>query len=207
MAKLTDSDFMKFKLAILASGSGSNAEEIGNYFAQNALIEVALILSNKKDAGVFERASRMRIDSASFTVAEMREGHLLKKLQKHNIDFVVLAGFLLKIPVDLIKAYPNRIFNIHPALLPKFGGKGMYGSHVHKAVIEAGETESGVTIHLVNEEYDKGHILFQGKVAVRRDDTPDDLATRVLTVEHRNYAKVIEDYIISFNEETASKQG
>lgn len=198
---------MKFKLAIFASGSGSNAEAIGNYFAQSEIIEVALILSNKKDAGVFERASRMGIDSDSFTVAEMREGQVLKKLHKHKIDFVVLAGFLLKIPEDLIMAYPNCIFNIHPALLPKFGGKGMYGSHVHEAVIKAGESESGVTIHLVNEEYDKGHILFQGKVPVLPNDTPDMLASRVLTVEHNNYAKVIEDYIISFNEETASKQG
>jgi len=197
---------MKIKLAILASGSGSNAEEIVKYFADNASIEVSLILSNKNDAGVLDRAKKLGIKALSFKVYEMSEGGMLNLLREHNIHFVVLAGFLLKIPEALIAAYPDRIFNIHPALLPKFGGKGMYGIHVHEAVLQAGEPKSGITIHLVNEEYDKGRILFQGMVDVLPDDTSKALASRVLTLEHKHYARVIEEYISSINEGTASMQ-
>ena len=157
------------KIAIFASGSGSNAENIANYFSNNPNVEISLIISNNPNAYVIERAKKLNIPSVVIIGKEMKEEKLvLDTLNKYNINFIVLAGYLLKIPTYLINNYPDAIVNIHPALLPKFGGKGMYGDNVHKAVVDANETESGITIHYVNEKYDEGEIIFQAKCQIGR---------------------------------------
>ena len=183
------------KLAILASGSGSNAEKIMEHFQNSTKAKVALVASNKADAFVLERAKKFGVPSFTFTRKEMDAGLLLQKLQEEKIDWVILAGFLLKIPEDLIRAFPDHMINIHPALLPKYGGKGMYGSLVHEAVKAAGDTETGITIHLVNEQYDEGKIIFQAATSVSPDDTPDTIAEKVHALEHRYYPEVIESLI------------
>lgn len=180
------------RLAILASGSGSNAEKIMEHFQTSAKAEVALVASNKADAFVLERAKKFQVPTFTFTRKEMDAGILLEKLQDENIDYVILAGFLLKIPVELTRAFPDRMVNIHPALLPKYGGKGMYGHFVHEAVKAAGETETGITIHLVNENYDEGKIIFQAHTALNELDTPDSIAAKVHELEHKYFSKVIE---------------
>ncbi|MBN7817055.1 phosphoribosylglycinamide formyltransferase [Algoriphagus pacificus] len=180
------------RLAILASGSGSNAEKIMEHFQTSAKAEVALVASNKADAYVLERAKKFEVPTFTFTRKEMDAGILLEKLQDENIDFVILAGFLLKIPVELTRAFPDRMVNIHPALLPKYGGKGMYGHFVHEAVKAAGEKETGITIHLVNENYDEGKIIFQAHTALNELDTPDSIAAKVHELEHKYFPKVIE---------------
>ena len=180
------------RLAILASGSGSNAEKIIVHFQNSEIAEIALVASNKADAFVLERARKFDVPTFSFSRKEMDAGVLLEKLQQENIDWVILAGFLLKIPIELTRAFPNRIVNIHPALLPKYGGKGMYGSFVHEAVKAAGEKETGITIHLVNENYDEGRIVFQASVPLTPDETPDTIAEKVHALEHRHYPEVIE---------------
>ncbi|SEG36743.1 phosphoribosylglycinamide formyltransferase [Algoriphagus boritolerans] len=179
------------KLAILASGSGSNAEKIMEHFQGSTKAEIALIASNKANAFVLERAKKFGVPTFTFTRKEMDAGVLLAKLQEEKIDWVILAGFLLKIPEDLIRAFPDRMVNIHPALLPKYGGKGMYGHHVHEAVKAAGDTETGITIHLVNEHYDEGKIIFQAATKVTQDDTPDTIAQKVHVLEHRYFPEVI----------------
>lgn len=184
------------RLAIFASGSGTNAEAIMKRFVGHKSIRVELILTNKKDAGVIARAERLRVPCQVFNKTQLEEGWLLEPLKNHSIDYIILAGFLLKIPVSLIQVFPNRICNIHPALLPKYGGKGMYGHHVHEAVINAGEKESGITIHLVNEEYDKGRILFQATCPVLPEDSPDDLASRIHKLEHEHYPRVVEEFVL-----------
>ncbi len=156
---------------------------------------IALVASNKKDAYVLERAKKFKVPTFTFTRKEMEAGILLKKLKEEKIDWVILAGFLLKIPVELIRAFPDRMVNIHPALLPKYGGKGMYGSHVHEAVKAAGEKETGITIHLVNENYDEGKIVFQAHTALDELDTPDSIAAKVHELEHRYFPEVIETLI------------
>lgn len=187
-------------IAILASGSGSNAENIYNYFKDSKHIKVALIISNKQDAYVLTRAEKLNIESAVFSKNDFdTTAKVVDILKDKNIDFIVLAGFLLKVPVDIINTYPNRIINIHPALLPKFGGKGMYGDNVHKAVREANETESGITIHYVNENYDEGNIIFQAKCAVSPDDTYEDIAKKVHTLEYTHFPEVIESIILGKN--------
>lgn len=183
------------KLAILASGSGSNAEKIMEHFKSSTKAEIALIASNKADAFVLERAKKFGVPTFTFSRKEMEAGVLLEKLQEEKIDWVILAGFLLKIPEDLIRAFPNRMVNIHPALLPKYGGKGMYGHHVHEAVKAAGDTETGITIHLVNEHYDDGKIVFQAATSVTPEDTPDTIAQKVHTLEHRYFPEVIESLL------------
>lgn len=181
------------KIAILASGSGSNAENIAKYFKGNKSIEIALIISNKKDAYVHERAKSLHIESVTFSKSDFEEtDKVIDCLKNHKIDFIVLAGFLLKVPENILKAYPQKIVNIHPALLPKFGGKGMYGDHVHKAVIEAGEKESGITIHYINENYDEGDIIFQAKCPVDKNDTYEDVAKKVHTLEYMHFPIIIE---------------
>jgi len=188
------------KIAIFASGSGSNAEAIIQHFKSHTLIEVALIVSNKENAFVLERAKKHNISSIYISNVEFKSGNsVLEKLQNHNIDFIVLAGFLLLIPSVLTKHYTNKILNIHPALLPLYGGKGMYGHHVHQAVFDNFEKESGMTIHLVNEKYDEGKILHQSKVSLGSTDTPDVIATKVLALEHAFYPKIIEKYITNFS--------
>jgi len=185
-------------IAIFASGSGSNAEEIIKHFKDNPYIKVCCVLSNKKDAYVHQRAKNYNIPSYSFDNSEIadNESKVFEILTEFEINYIVLAGYLKLIPDWIIEMYPNRILNIHPALLPKFGGKGMYGINVHKAVIAKGEKESGITIHLVNSEYDKGKILFQDKCPVLPDDTPESLAMKIHSLEHRNYPKLIESFIL-----------
>ncbi|MEB2775082.1 phosphoribosylglycinamide formyltransferase [Algoriphagus sp. D3-2-R+10] len=180
------------RLAILASGSGSNAEKIMAHFQNSEKAEIALVASNKAEAFVLERAKKFEVPTFTFTRKEMDAGILLEKLQSENIDWVILAGFLLKIPVDLIRAFPDRMVNIHPALLPKYGGKGMYGSFVHEAVKAAGDSETGITIHLVNENYDEGRIVFQASTPITDSDTPDSIAEKVHTLEHKHFPEVIE---------------
>lgn len=180
------------KLAIFASGSGSNAENIVNYFENNPDVCVDVIVSNKPDAYVHERAKKLKIDSVTFSKDDLYNTEKIVDYLRHRqIDFIVLAGFLLKVPDNLLAAYPDKIVNIHPALLPKYGGKGMYGDNVHKAVVDAGEQESGITIHYVNENYDEGNIIFQAKCVVSPDDTFEDVAKKVHALEYLHFPKVI----------------
>lgn len=184
------------KIAIFASGSGSNAEQIALYFAQNANVEVALIFSNNPKAGVIERARRLHTPVVLFDKKTFYDTpKILQILQNQQIDLIVLAGFMMLVPKALVKAFPNKIVNIHPALLPKFGGQGMYGHFVHQAVVAAGETESGITIHYVNEHYDEGTIIFQATCPVLPTDTPDDVAQKIHVLEHCHYPKIIEKLI------------
>lgn len=165
------------------------------YFQNSTKAKVALVASNKADAFVLERAKKLGVPAFTFTRKEMDAGLLLQKLQEEKIDWVILAGFLLKIPEDLIRAFPDHMVNIHPALLPKYGGKGMYGSLVHEAVKAAGDTETGITIHLVNEHYDEGKIIFQAATSVTPDDTPDTIAQKVHALEHRYFPEVIDSLL------------
>lgn len=184
-------------IAILASGSGSNAEAIAKYFSLHHSIRISCIVSNRADAGVLARAERLGIPHYSFTNAEMRSGEApIKLLRELGINLVVLAGYMCLITPPWLEAFPHRILNIHPALLPSYGGKGMYGHHVHEAVVKAGEKVSGITIHLVDEEYDHGRLLLQATCPVLPDDTPDTLAGRIHALEHRYYALVIEHYLM-----------
>lgn len=187
---------MAVKIAIFASGSGSNAENLIHYFERSKHVDIVLILSNKPDAFVHERAKKLHIPSLSFTKNQFSESdYILKLLQEKKIDLIILAGFLLKVPTNLIHAYPNRIINIHPALLPKYGGKGMYGQYVHEAVVAHNEKETGISIHYVNEHYDEGTIIFQAKCAVLPTDTADDVAQRVHQLEYEHFPKVVEKFI------------
>jgi phosphoribosylglycinamide formyltransferase-1 len=181
-------------LAIFASGSGSNAEEFMKYFKNHHALKVSLVLTNKSNAGVIQRAEKFDIPCIVFSKEDLSHPEFLKILRDNKIDFIVLAGFLLKVPEYLIEAYPERILNIHPALLPKYGGKGMYGEHVHRAVLAAGENQSGITIHLVNKHYDEGRHIFQDKVIVDKDDSPESLAKKIHVLEHENYPRVAEEY-------------
>jgi len=180
------------RLAILASGSGSNAENIIRFFSSENRVEIGLIISNRSEAQVHQRAARLGIPSLTLPRETLADGLILAKILKNErIDFIILAGYLLKIPAGLISTFPNRIVNIHPALLPKFGGKGMYGNHVHQAVVDAKEQESGITIHIVNENYDQGSIVFQAKCPVYTEDSAEDVAVKVHTLEYRHYPEVI----------------
>ncbi len=180
------------KIAIFASGSGTNAENIARYFSNSEEIEIAVILSNKQRAGVHERARKLGIPSYTFSKTEFDDGELiLETLHQYGVDVIVLAGFLLKVSPPLLEAFPYKIINIHPALLPKYGGKGMYGDHVHRAVVDAGEKESGISIHYVNEEYDEGDIIFQARCEVLPGDTPADVAQKVHELEYTYFPQVI----------------
>jgi phosphoribosylglycinamide formyltransferase 1 len=186
----------KSRVAIFASGNGSNAEAIVRHFQKHPAIEVVMILSNNENAFVLQRARQLGVEAKTFTRDEFRNSEIvLRWLQEAHVTHVVLAGFLLLVPPYLISAYPNGIVNIHPALLPKFGGKGMYGAKVHEAVRQAGETESGITIHLVNERYDEGEILFQGKCAIKPGMTSEEIGRCVQELEYTHYPRVIEDWI------------
>ena len=185
------------RIAIFASGKGSNAEKIIDYFVNfSDEVEISLIVSNKPGAGVLEIAKRKNIPSIIIEKEKFFRGNgYVDELKEQNIDFIVLAGFLWKIPDALIRAYPNKIVNIHPALLPAFGGKGMYGHHVHEAVIAAGMKESGITIHLVDELYDHGKILFQATCKLSENETPESLAAQISKLEHHHYPRVIADLL------------
>ncbi|MEG1838850.1 MAG: phosphoribosylglycinamide formyltransferase [Bacteroidaceae bacterium] len=188
---------MSIKIAIMASGSGSNAENIALYFKKKRSAEIAFILSNKENAYVLERAKKLNIRSVVFSKQEFEQSdQLIDLFKKEEIDFIVLAGFLLRVPDNLLRAYPNKIVNIHPALLPKFGGKGMYGDIVHEAVVAAGETQSGITIHYINAEYDSGSIIFQATCPVLASDTAADVAAKVHQLEYQYYPQIIEKLIL-----------
>jgi phosphoribosylglycinamide formyltransferase 1 len=183
-------------IALFASGSGTNAERIISHFRSHPAVQVNLVLSNRPDAFVLERAKNHGIPSAVFGRQQFYESDdVLNILKKNNITFIVLAGFLWLVPQNILETYPGRILNIHPALLPKYGGKGMYGMKVHEAVLLAGETESGITIHRVNEKYDAGDIVFQARCPVLPGDTPENLATRIHGLEYEHYPNVIEQQL------------
>jgi phosphoribosylglycinamide formyltransferase 1 len=185
-------------IAIFASGSGTNAENIIKYFSNNSSAKVCLVLSNKRDAYVLERAAKFDIPSLFFDRDDFyTTGRVHEQLRKYNIDFIVLAGFLWLVPPSLLSGWPQRIVNIHPALLPAYGGKGMYGDRVHAAVLSNGEKESGITIHYVNAVYDNGDTIFQARCPVLADDTPETLAHRVHELEYRFFPEVIEKVITS----------
>ncbi|MBP3517975.1 MAG: phosphoribosylglycinamide formyltransferase [Parabacteroides sp.] len=186
-------------IAIFASGSGSNAENIARYFSKSETVKVAVVLSNNRNAGVHARMKKSGIPSFVFSREEFAAGGaVLAKLDEYDTDLIVLAGFMNKISAPLLEAYPGKIINIHPALLPKYGGKGMYGMHVHEAVVAAGEKETGITIHYVNEQYDEGTVIFQAKCPVLQSDTPEMVATKVHALEYAYYPKVIEDLLATF---------
>lgn len=184
------------KIAIFASGSGTNAENLIKYFSTVKGAEVVIVLSNTTDAYVLERARKHSISSVIFDRKDFYDSEKVYDiLNKHEIDFIVLAGFLWLVPLNMINKYEGRIVNIHPALLPDYGGKGMYGSRVHKAVIENGESESGITIHFVSEDYDEGNIIFQAKCPVEPNDTPDSLAARIHKLEYKYFPEVVMNVI------------
>ncbi len=185
------------RIAVLASGSGSNAQRLIEHFAQHAKAGVVLVGCDQPEASVLQRAWDLGVPTYLFNGAQLRDGTVQRELQGQRIDLVVLAGFMRLIPAELVKAFPRRIVNIHPALLPKYGGKGMYGHHVHEAVVAAKETESGITIHYVNEHYDEGEHLFQAKCPVLPNDTPESLAARIHTLEHAHYPQVVENLVNS----------
>ncbi len=183
-------------IAIFASGSGSNAEQIIRHLnGQGKGMRVTLLLSNNPKAYALERAAKLGVASLVFSREALHGGGVSETLISQNIDFIVLAGFLWLMPAAIIEAFPHRIVNIHPALLPKYGGKGMYGDNVHRAVIAAGEQESGITIHYVNAEYDSGSTIFQATCPVLPGDTPDTLAARIHELEHRHFPEVIEQVV------------
>jgi phosphoribosylglycinamide formyltransferase-1 len=185
-----------FKVAIFASGNGTNAEAIMRYFEHHDTIEVALLLSNNPEAYALRRAEKFGVDTRIFNRLEIRETTIiLDWLAEKEITHIVLAGFLWLVPQYLTEAFPNRIINIHPALLPKFGGKGMYGARVHEAVKAMNETETGITIHLVNENYDEGRVISQFSCPVDPLDTPASIAEKVHRLEYHHYPATIEQWI------------
>jgi phosphoribosylglycinamide formyltransferase-1 len=182
------------RIAIFASGSGSNAENIIKYFQDNKKAEVVLVLSNNPKAQVLNRATRLGVPNMGFNKQQLNDSTWAIENLK-DLDLIVLAGFLWKFPDHLLKALPNKVINIHPALLPKYGGKGMYGMHVHSAVVENKEEESGITIHYVNEHYDEGAIIFQAKCKVNRTDTPSDVAVKIHDLEMKHFPEVIQQIL------------
>ena len=185
------------KLAILASGNGTNAQQISEHFADNEKVKVDCIIYNRKDAYVAERAKNLGIPAVYYGRKDFFEnGKVLAYLQSRNIDWIILAGFLWLVPEEILSAFPNHIINIHPALLPKYGGKGMYGHHVHEAVIANQEKESGITIHIVDNHYDRGTTLFQAKCQLTESDTPDTLAEKIHLLEKKYFPIVIEKTIL-----------
>lgn len=185
-------------IAIFASGNGSNAENLMRYFKQHATISIDLLLCNNPTAGVIEKAKKHQTAVVVVSNSAFEDGEtVLNELQKHHIDWIVLAGFLRKIPASLIRQFPNRILNIHPALLPDFGGKGMYGKYVHEAVIAAKATKSGISIHFVNADFDEGEIIAQFETPVQPADTPLSLAEKIHTLEHQHFPMVVEETILN----------
>ncbi len=185
-------------IAIFASGSGTNAQQIAEYFRSSDLARIALILSNKPDAFVLERAKKFNIPTVTFSRNDFYESDIIMDiLKQHNIDIIVLAGFLWFVPENILRGYPRRIINIHPALLPKHGGKGMYGEKVHQAVIQSGDKRTGITIHFVNDHYDEGEIIFQDSFEVLPGDTPESIALKVHQLEYLHFPRIIETVVKS----------
>lgn len=183
------------KIAIFASGTGSNAVNVIEHFKEKKQYEF-IVFSNKKEAPVLEKAQKLDIKTYLFGRKDFYEtGEVLNILKKENIDFVILAGFLWLIPTPIIQAFPHKMINLHPSLLPKYGGKGMFGQKVHEAVITAKETESGITIHYVNEKYDEGQIIFQAKCTVEAGETPESLAQKIHSLEHLHLPKIVEETV------------
>lgn len=180
-------------IAIFASGSGTNAQKIMEHFEHNPEVRVRLVLVNNPEAGVIKRAQNFNVSVIKFNRQQFSKSNkIVEELKSNSIDLIVLAGFLWLVPQNMVSAFPNKIINIHPALLPKYGGKGMYGHHVHQAVVDAKEKESGITIHYVNENYDEGNIIAQYKCKVSTSDTPDSLAGNIHKLEHQYFSQVIE---------------
>ena len=185
-----------YKLAVFASGSGSNAENIIRHFQYHPSIEVTCICTNRSDAYVIERARKYKVPVLVFTREEFYQSEkVLDFLSQNQVNFIVLAGFLWLVPSGIIDVYANRIVNIHPALLPDYGGKGMYGDRVHEAVIKSGDRQSGITIHYVNNNYDEGDIIFQASCPVLEGDSPAELASRVHALEYMHFPVVIENLV------------
>ena len=183
------------KIVLFASGSGSNAEKIISFSKQKNSFVVDKVLCNNSNAKVLEIAKNNSISSLVFTKEEFLSESILRELIQLNPDLIVLAGFLLQIPKSIVAQFPNKIINIHPALLPKYGGKGMYGSHVHNAVFKNKEVESGITIHYVNENYDEGAFIFQKSIDIQKCISADEIAKEVLKLEHQHFAEVIEQLL------------
>lgn len=195
---MTNSGSDKINLAIMASGSGSNAEAIVKHFQHHPRVTVKIILSNKPDAYVLVRAAQFDVPTKVFSRQDFYESDkVVELLRNMKIDWVILAGFLWLVPENLLKAYPNKIINVHPALLPKYGGKGMYGMKVHQAVVTAKEKQSGITIHLLNDKYDEGPTLFQTHVDINENDTPETVAEKIHKLEHEHFPRVIEETVLS----------
>jgi phosphoribosylglycinamide formyltransferase 1 len=190
---------MKFhSVAIFASGNGSNAVNLIEHFQNHASIRVDLLICNKASAPVVEKAKNLGVETLIFDNEAFENGlTVLQELDYRAIEWIVLAGFLRKIPVNIIRGYHNRIINVHPALLPKFGGKGMYGMYVHQAVVAANEVKSGISIHLVNEEFDKGAILAQFDTVIDSSDSPEDVAQKIHTLEHKHFPIIVEKTILN----------
>jgi len=191
----TENDFQMKNIVLFASGGGSNAEQIMRHFLQSETVNVALVLTNNANAGVLQKAAEYGVPALVFTKEELSNGFVLRHLQAFNPSLIVLAGFLLKFPAHVIDAYPGKVINIHPALLPRYGGKGMYGLHVHRAVHENKEKESGITIHYVNDNYDEGNVIFQQTVAIEECLSPEEVSLKVLALEHEHLSRVIEELL------------
>jgi phosphoribosylglycinamide formyltransferase-1 len=179
------------KIIVFASGSGTNAENIIKYFSQIEIAKVVSIFTNNASAKVIERAKNHDIPVEIFSKNELLERNVLQKIQEIDPDLIVLAGFLLKFPENIIEQYPNKIINIHPALLPRYGGKGMYGMHIHRAIVNNKEKETGISIHYVNENYDEGGIIFQQNVALTDEDTPETVAEKIHELEQKHFPEII----------------
>jgi len=187
------------KIAVFASGNGSNALNLFHYFQKHPRIQVVKIYCNNPEAGIISKAEKLEIPCRYFTKNEWLSGVINSELQMERTDYIVLAGFLWLVPSSLVNLFNNRIINIHPSLLPHYGGKGMYGMKVHKSVINNADTESGITIHLVNEEYDKGKILLQARVNINLDETPESLAAKIHELEYAHFPITVENYILEVN--------
>ncbi len=188
------------RIVIFASGSGSNAENIINFFNQTKTARVTKVFCNNKNAKVLDRCNKLNIKSLCFNRNEFLSTNIILNKVKEEADYIILAGFLWKVPQSFIESFPNKIINIHPALLPKYGGKGMYGMNVHNAVKENKETETGITIHYVNANYDEGAILFQAKTTLLSVDSPETIAEKIHFLEQKHFPKVIEEVILKENE-------
>lgn len=186
---------VKKNIVIFASGSGSNAQQLLEHFERHPHIQVVALFSNNPDAFALQRAQKFGVPTAVFDRTQLKAGEVEAQVKAYEPDLIVLAGFLWLLPASFVQAFPNKIINIHPSLLPKFGGKGMHGQHVHQAVIDAQEAETGITIHFVNEHYDEGAPIFQSTCPVQADDTCETLSARVLTLEHRHLPRVVEELL------------
>ncbi|MEZ0180879.1 MULTISPECIES: phosphoribosylglycinamide formyltransferase [Flavobacterium] len=187
------------KIIVFASGSGTNAENIIKHFANTEIAKVVSVFTNNASAKVIERAKNHQIPVEIFSKNELLERNVLQKIQKIDPDLIILAGFLLKFPENIIEHYPNKIINIHPALLPNYGGKGMYGMHIHRAIVNNKEKETGISIHYVNENYDEGAIIFQANVALTEEDTPETVAEKIHELEQKHFPEIIQTILEDSN--------